>query len=106
LTKMKKCKWTVLTNHGRVLVYIAKHPKSTTQKTAEKIGVTLRTVHKIIADLEIDGYLSKQKYGRKNIYMINTEMPLRHRLEHDHIVGDILDALGKGNRFKQLRQRE
>jgi predicted ArsR family transcriptional regulator len=103
---MKKGKWTFLTNHGRVLVYIAKHPQSTTQKTADKIGVTLRTVQKIILDLEIDGYLARQKNGRNNTYTIDPKMPLRHRLERDHIVGDILDALGADNQSKRVRQRE
>ena len=103
---MKRGKWTFLTNHGRVLVYIAKHPQSTTQKTAEKMGVTLRTVQKIISDLETDGYLARQKNGRKNTYIINNEMPLRHRLERDHVVGDILNALGTDKRFKRFRQSE
>jgi predicted transcriptional regulator len=41
---LKKGEWTFLTNHGRVLVYIAKRPRSTTQEIAREAGITLRAV--------------------------------------------------------------
>jgi predicted transcriptional regulator len=91
---LKKGEWTFLTNHGRVLVYIAKRPRSTTQEIAREAGITLRAVQKIIAELEAAGYLDRYKEGRCNRYAINPEIPMRHPLERDHAVGDILQALG------------
>ena len=91
---MKKGEWTFLTNHGRVLTYIARNPEQTTQTIAQEAGITLRAVQKIITELEASGYLVRQKEGRRNRYAVYPEMPMRHRLERDHAVGDILAALG------------
>jgi DNA-binding MarR family transcriptional regulator len=91
---LKKGEWTFLTNHGRVLAYIAKHPQSTTQEIAQEAGITLRAVQKIIAELEASGYLARHKEGRCNRYSVHPEIPMRHRLEREHPVGDILIALG------------
>ncbi len=91
---MKKGEWTFLTNHGRVLAYIAKHPQSTTQEIAREAGITLRAVQKIIAELEAGGYIVRHKEGRCNRYSVHSEMPMRHRLEREHAVGNILQAMG------------
>lgn len=91
---MKKGEWTFLTNHGRVLAYIASNSARTTQEIAQEAGITLRTVQKIIADLEAGGYLARHKEGRQNRYTVHPGVPMRHRLERDHVVGDILLALG------------
>lgn len=91
---MKKGEWTFLTNHGRVLAHIAKHPQSTTQEIAQEAGITLRAVQKIITELEVVGYIARMREGRRNRYTVNPMLPMRHRLEQDHAVGDILQALG------------
>lgn len=91
---MKKKEWTFLTNHGRVLVYIAKHQHSTTQETAQRAGLSIRAVQQIITDMEKGGYIARYKEGRRNRYVIHPEIPMRHRLERDHAIGDILQALG------------
>jgi len=91
---LKKGEWTFLTNHGRVLAYIAKNQAHTTQEIAQEAGITLRAVQKIISDLEACGYLARHKEGRRNRYSVNPELPMRHRLERDYIVGSILLALG------------
>ncbi|MEW5784232.1 MAG: winged helix-turn-helix domain-containing protein [Bacillota bacterium] len=91
---MNKPHWTFLTNHGRVLVYLAKHPQTTTRKIAQEVGVTERAIQKVIYDLEADGYIVRQKVGRNNSYTIHSEMPMRHRMEREHAVGILLLALG------------
>ncbi len=91
---MKKKEWTVLTNHGRLLACIAKQPHSTVQEIAQEAGLSIRAVQKIISDLERDGYIDRYKEGRRNRYTVNPGMPMRHRLEQDHAVGEILLALG------------
>jgi DNA-binding Lrp family transcriptional regulator len=91
---MKKGKWTFLTNHGRVLAYIAKHPRSTTEEIAREVGITLRAVQKIIAELEADGYINRNREGRRNSYSVHSGMPMRHPLEQEYSVGDILKGLG------------
>jgi predicted transcriptional regulator len=91
---MKKKEWTFLTNHGRVMAYIAKHPQSTTQEVAQRAGLSIRAIQQIITDLEKGGYIARHKEGRRNRYTIHPEIPMRHRLEREHAVGDILLALG------------
>lgn len=89
-----KTTWTFLTNHGRVLAYLAKHPRATTREIALEAGVTERTIQKIISDLEADGYIIRQKIGRCNSYIIHPDMPMRHPMERDYAVGSLLLALG------------
>ena len=85
--------WTFITHHGLVLSYIYQEPTSTARKIAEYIGVTERTTHKIIADLEREGYLDKRKEGRRNVYSVNPDLPLRHHANKDVTVSDLLEAL-------------
>jgi|PlaIllAssembly_1097288.scaffolds.fasta_scaffold176225_2 Mn-dependent DtxR family transcriptional regulator len=91
---MKKGGWTFLTSHGMMLIYITRHPQSTTEEIAHEVGVTLRTVQKIISDLEAEGYIKRLKKGRCNNYIVNPELPMRHRLVQEFAIGDVLSALG------------
>jgi predicted ArsR family transcriptional regulator len=91
---MRRSHWTFLTNHGRVLAYLAKHPQATTRNIAQEAGVTERAIQKVILDLEADGYIARHKIGRGNRYVVHPEMPMRHHMERDHAVGDLLTALG------------
>lgn len=91
---MEKGQWTFLSNHGRVFVYITKHPKSTTEAISRQVGLTQRGVQKIISELEAAGYIARRREGRCNLYTVRPELPMRHQLERDHAVGDLLLALG------------
>ena len=46
--------WTFITNDGLVLSYMSHNPRSTECEIANHIGVTERTTHKIISDLETE----------------------------------------------------
>ena len=91
---MEKGQWTFLSNYGRVFVYIAKHPRSTTEAISREVGLTQRGVQKIINGLEAAGYITRRREGRCNLYLVHPELPMRHHLERDHAVGDLLVALG------------
>jgi predicted transcriptional regulator len=91
---VNKGEWTFLSNHGRVLIYLAKHPNSTTQELAQKASLSIRAVQNIIDDLEHGGYITRNREGRKNHYTINPDLPMRHRLEREFAVKEILLALG------------
>jgi biotin operon repressor len=95
---MKKGDWTVLSNHGRMLVYLAGYPQCTTQLIAQRMDLSIRAVQKIIDTLEHDGYLTRRRAGRCNSYEVHSEMPMRHSLESGTSVGRIIDALGPGPR--------
>jgi len=90
---MEKGQWTFLSNHGRVFVYIAKNPRSTTETISREVGLTQRGVQKIITELEDGGYIARHREGRSNYYTIHPELPMRHQLESDHAVGELLKVL-------------
>ncbi len=93
MTSSSQRPWTFITNHGLVLSYIYRKPTSTAREIAEFIRVTERTTHKIISDLEREGYISKRKEGRRNVYSVNPDLPLRHHANKDVTVSDLLEAL-------------
>ena len=94
--------WVFITNHGLVLATIAKHPNLTAREIGDTIGVTERTAHRIIIDLEEEGYISKTKVGRQNKYKIHPDMPLKDEIS-DAEVGELLVMLGWKRRKRQPR---
>jgi predicted transcriptional regulator len=80
---VNKGEWTFLSNHGRVLTYLAKHPSSTAQELAQEAKLSIRAVPNNINDLENSGYIARHREGRRNRYTINPELPMRHRLEKE-----------------------
>ncbi|ORB67892.1 winged helix-turn-helix domain-containing protein [Mycolicibacterium tusciae] len=85
--------WTFLTNHGHVLLCLAREEPLTARELAVRIGITERAVQTILTDLTEDGYLVKSKDGRRNIYAVNAHGRLRHPLESHHTVADLIEAL-------------
>ena len=86
-------KWTFITNHGLVLGYVAYNPSSTARVIAQAVGITERTTHKLIAELEEAGYISRKRVGRKNQHQVNFNLPLRHPSHVDTMVGELLQLL-------------
>ena len=86
-------RWTFITNHGLVLSYISHNTTSTAREIAQFIGVTERTTHKIISDLEFAGYITRRKTGRRNSYNVDPQLPLRHHTKQDILVSELLEAL-------------
>jgi Mn-dependent DtxR family transcriptional regulator len=87
-------RWTFITNHGLVLSYLSHNPRSTAREIANYIGVTERTTHKIISDLEVEGFIERRKSGRRNVYTVDHNLPLRHHTKQDILVSELLGALG------------
>ena len=90
--------WTFITNHGLVLACIAKYPEKTAREVGDDVGITERTAHKIIMDLEKDGYITKSKVGRQNTYRIHPNVPIKTGAA---AVGELLMMLGWERRKRQ-----
>jgi DNA-binding Lrp family transcriptional regulator len=90
-------RWTFITRHGLVLASIAKNPEKTAREIGDDVGVTERTAHKIINDLEKEGYITKKKVGTRNTYSIHPDVPLK---SGDAAVGELLMMLGWKRRRK------
>ena len=86
-------RWTFITNHGLILSYISHKASSTAREIAMYVGVTERTTHKIISDLETEGYITRRKVGRRNVYSVDPQLPLRHHTKQDIMVSELLEAL-------------
>lgn len=86
--------WTFLTNHSHVLVCIARDPMVRTRDLAVRVEITERAVQRIIADLVLAGYLSRERVGRRNRYVVNHGLHLRHPIEAHCHVGDLLALVG------------
>jgi len=93
MTQSTSPRWTFITNHGLVLAYIFHNPSHTAREIAAHVGVTERTTHKIISELEIEGYITRRKSGRRNLYELDPALPLRHHTKQDVMVEDLLHVL-------------
>jgi DNA-binding MarR family transcriptional regulator len=85
--------WTFLTNHSHVLICLARDPQLRLRDLAEQVGITERAVQGIVKDLEAAGCLTRHREGRRNRYEIVSDRPMRHRVERQHLVGDLLGAM-------------
>jgi len=86
--------WTFLTNHSHVLVCLHRDPTIRLRDVAQAVGITERAVQRIVHELEEAGVLARRREGRRNVYYINTENPLRHPIEGHCTVGDLLAMVG------------
>ena len=82
--------WTFLSNHGHVLVHLARHPEALIREVAESVGITERSAQAIVADLQEAGYLRVIKEGRRNSYKVNTSRKFRHPSEATESIGSLL----------------
>ena len=85
--------WTFLTNHAHVLISLAEDPTLRIRDLAMRVGITERAVQRIIADLENAGYLTHERDGRRNLYRVRANRPLRHPVEAHQTLAALLEAL-------------
>jgi hypothetical protein len=85
--------WDFLTNHAHVLLCVADDPGIRLRDIADAVGITERGAHKILTDLVTDGYVLRERHGRRNRYTVKPDLPLRHPLVDDREVGDLLKVL-------------
>ncbi len=85
--------WTFLTNHAHVLIAISRNPDLRQRDISYLVGITPGAVQRIISDLENEGYIRSERVGRRNRYEVIGAGALRHPLENDHCVEDLLKSL-------------
>ena len=86
-------KWTFLTNHLHVILCLHREENVTVRQLATKIGITERSVQRILGELEEVKAISREREGRCNRYEINLKYRLRHPLERNHSIGELLNLL-------------
>ncbi|MDB5080676.1 MAG: hypothetical protein JWP00_2600 [Chloroflexi bacterium] len=70
--------WQLFTSHGLVLISILNNPGRTIREIGLELNLTDRAVALAIADLVEDGYLVRERIGRRTFYHVNEDHPLRY----------------------------
>ena len=97
--------WTLFSNYGHVLLFLALNPRARLRDVAEKVGITERAVQKIVHDLRHAGYLEIQKQGRCNRYRVNRRKHLRHSVESRLKLGQIVKLLQGSDHEKPSKEK-
>jgi DNA-binding transcriptional ArsR family regulator len=85
--------WDFLTNHAHVLICVADDPGIRLRDIAAAVGITERAAHRILSELVEEGYVVRERQGRRNRYEVKPDLPLRHPLVNGREVGDLLKIL-------------
>jgi DNA-binding transcriptional ArsR family regulator len=86
-------RWDFLTNYAHVLVCVARDPGIRLRDIAAAVGITERAAHRIVSELVDEGYVVRERQGRRNRYQVKAKLPLPHPLAEEHEVGDLLGVL-------------
>lgn len=87
--------WTFITSHGAVLGCIARKGKVKALDIALELGLSERSVRRIIADLAAEGYIGKKREGGINRYQVNHHKPLRLPGSKDTKVRELLSVFAR-----------
>jgi hypothetical protein len=93
MTADKRPEWAFLTNHARVLVCIASDPGVRLREIGDRVGITERAAHRIVAELAAAGYITRERQGRRNRYTINAHFPLPDPIAQEQNIGELLEIL-------------
>jgi hypothetical protein len=91
-------RWDFLTNHAHVLLSVSQDPGIRLRDIAAAVGITERAAHRILSELVEEGYVLRERHGRRNRYKVKPELPLRHPLVQEREVGDLLNVLSRPQR--------
>jgi hypothetical protein len=86
-------RWKFLTNHAQVLACIAHDPGVLLREISERVGITERAAHRIVTELADGGYITRERDGRRNLYTIQSGLPLPDRLGRVQRISDLLTIL-------------
>lgn len=92
----KHTPWTFLSNHAHVLILLYAEPELVLREVGQRVGITERAVQRIVQELEEEGFLTRERIGRRNRYHIDGGKHLRHHIE-SHCTIDQLLKLVIGN---------
>ena len=85
--------WRFVTSHTQVLLCLQRNPRVRMRDIAETVGITERAAQRIVTDLVDAGYVSRQREGRRNFYVLNRGVAMRHPSQFGHEIGELLDLL-------------
>jgi len=95
--------WTFFSNYAHVLVCLAEDPQARLRDVAGRVDITERTAVRLISQLDEAGILKRVKEGRRNSYVIDTSMNLRHPIESHCTVGAWLATILGPAKIRSLK---
>ena len=84
--------WKFFTNHGEVLLSLARHGDITLRELGQEVGITERAAQRIVADLVASGVIARQRVGRRSHYAIDRTTTMVDVAKRDQI-RKLLDLL-------------
>jgi predicted ArsR family transcriptional regulator len=85
--------WRFVTSHTQVLLCLEQNPETRLRDVAATVGITERAAQRIVTDLVEAGYVARERVGRRNRYVLNRTIPMRHPSQVEHEIGELLDVL-------------
>ena len=83
--------WAFFSRHAHVLLALSRKSDMRLSDLSQRVGLTERTVRKIVISLEKSGHLTIEKVGRNNTYLVCRESSLPHQLENRFSYSSLLD---------------
>lgn len=87
--------WSLLTNHGRLLLAIENEPGLRVRDMADRLHLSERGVALILRDLREAGYVTSLREGRRVFYSVVPTKPLRSDLVRGRTVGQLIGLLAE-----------
>jgi DNA-binding transcriptional ArsR family regulator len=85
--------WSLLTNHGRLLLAIENEPGLRVRDMADRLQLSERGIALILRDLREAGYVASRREGRRTYYSVAPEKPMRRAPLRHQSVGRLLGLL-------------
>lgn len=85
--------WSLLTNHGRLLLAIENEPGLRVREMADRLDLSERGVALILRDLREAGYVDSRREGRRTFYSVVPDKPMRRDSLRHQTVGQLLRLL-------------
>lgn len=96
--EQKERSWTFFSNHGHIYLLLAGMGDMTVREIANKVGITERSALSIIQDLEEADYIRREKVGRSNRYKILAKKTLRHPLESNVQLKELVELVQRSSK--------
>jgi len=88
--------WTFLSPHAHLLLALSREPGARMKDLARDLQITERSVQRIVADLEAEGFLERHRRGRRNTYTLHLDGRPPQELEAELSVASLVEALRGG----------
>ena len=79
-----------MSNHAQVLFCVSDDPGMRMRDIGARVGITERAVHRIVDELVVGGFVTRERRGRRNHYAVVETSQLPDKLVHEQRVVDLL----------------